>query len=124
MLDLDMGKIRNIMIYLEDNIQHKKTIQSSDIPLIKDSSDEAFQDFSEHIQLLVDSNFILASKLNIYEYRIFIISIITPEGYSFLDAARCNTIWNYIKSMLNEAEGITLATAVKTAQKRILSNIR
>lgn len=112
----DLDLLRDIMIYLEENLVPGGNIQSTNISLC-DGSDEEYKKLSEHIKLLIEDGFIETSKpMMMGGFAIFIILRITSKGHDFLDALRNDTVWNNTKEKMKEIGGFTLGIAIDIAK--------
>jgi hypothetical protein len=112
----DLDLLRNIMIYLEENLAPGGNIQSTDISLY-DGSDEEYKKLSEHIKLLIEDGLIETSKPAVMKgFTIFMILRITSKGHDFLDALRNDTVWNNTKEKMKEMGGFTLGIALDIAK--------
>jgi hypothetical protein len=112
----DLDLLRDIMIYLEENLAPGENIQSTDISLY-DGSDEEYKKLSEHIKLLIEDGLIETSKpMMMKGFAIFMILRITSKGHDFLDALRNDTVWNNTKEKMKEIGGFTLGIALDIAK--------
>ncbi|MDD5159082.1 MAG: DUF2513 domain-containing protein [Sulfuricurvum sp.] len=112
----DLDLLRDIMIYLEENLAPGGNIQSNDISLY-DGSDEEYKKLSEHIKLLIEDGLIETSKPVVMKgFAIFMIFRITSKGHDFLDALRNDTVWNNTKEKMKEIGGFTLGIALDIAK--------
>jgi len=119
----DLDLLRDIMIYLEDNLAPGEHIQSTNITLY-DGSDEEYKKLSEHIKLLIDDGLIETAKPLIAQgFSIFMINRITSKGHDFLDALRSETVWNQTKEKMQEIGGYTLGVAIEIAKGYIVKMI-
>lgn len=111
----DLDLLRDIMIYLEENLIPGGNIQSTDISLY-DDSDEEYKKLSEHIKLLIEDGLIEAKPIMVGGFAIFMILRITSKGHDFLDALRNDTVWNNTKEKMKEIGGFTLGIALDIAK--------
>jgi predicted transcriptional regulator len=113
----DLDLLRNIMIYLEDNLAAGENIESTNISLYDGSSNEEYKKLSEHIKLLIEDGLIETSKpMGMGGFTIFMILRITSKGHDFLDALRNDTVWNNTKEKMKEIGGFTLGVALDIAK--------
>lgn len=121
----NIDTIRNIMIYLEENLKPGSGgIQSTQIPLYDEKDDASFQEFSEHIKLLIDQGFIEAASTHIKGFTIHNISRITSNGHDFLDAVRKDSTWEYTKSKALEIGGSTLSLMIEIAKDYLAEQLK
>jgi len=118
----DMDLIRDIMIYLEDNLTPGKPIQSTQIPLCGDS-DEEYRVFSEHIRLLLDAELIDASEVTLKGFTIYDIQRITSNGHDFLDSLRNNIVWNKTKEAAGKVGGYTISILMDLGKEYIKKQV-
>lgn len=114
----DLDLLRNLMIYLEDNLKPNTPIQSTNILLYE--GDDEYNIMSEHITMLLDMGYIECNK-PIYPQGFKICSIIriTSNGYDFLDALRNDTTWNHVKAKASSLPGLTIGILLDLGKEYI-----
>lgn len=97
--------IRDLLLYLESNLEYHKQLYVSDIKLKNYSSDE----ISYTVERLREANFLncfdgLYSKYNLP----LSIDSITFQGHQFLDSIRDDKVWANAKTKLKSVASVTL----------------
>ncbi|MCT7647624.1 DUF2513 domain-containing protein [Aliarcobacter butzleri] len=118
----DLELIRNIMIYLEENLQPSKEINSTDLPFYNEN-DENYQLMSEHLKLIIENGYIEVIKTPIKGFTLFSITRITTKGYDFLDALRNEKVWNQVKEKTLSVGGFTLSLLVDLGKEYIKNEL-
>lgn len=119
----DLDLIRNIMIYLEKNLQPGKDINTTDLPFYNQNDDEDYQVMSEHIKLIIENGYIEVIKNPIRGFTFFYITRITTQGHDFLDALRNEKVWNQVKEKTLSASGFTLSFLVDLGKEYIKNEL-
>ena len=119
----DIEKIRNIMLYLEENLEPNKEICSTDLPFYDKLDDNDYLIMKEHITLLVESNLVEEHNVTLKGFKIFYFRRITNKGYDFLDALRNDNVWNEVKDKTVKAGGYTLSFLVELGKDYIKSEL-
>jgi len=119
----NMDLIRDIMIYLEENLTPGKPIQSTEIPLYNKENDDEYQVLSEHIKLLLDEGLVEANQMPIKGFVIYDIQRITSHGYDFLDALRDETIWSKTKDTTGKVGGYTIGILMELGKEYIKKQV-
>ena len=117
----DLDKIRNIMLYLEENLIPGKEISSSDIPYYEENNDNDYLVLTEHIRQLVEINFIEEHNIRLSGLTIYYIKRITSDGHDFIQAIKNESVWNQTKDMAKKAGGGTIPIMVEFAKEYIKS---
>lgn len=119
----DLDLIRNIMIYLEGNLQPGKEINAADLPFYNQNDDEDYQVMSEHIKLIIENGYIEVIKTPIRGFSLFHITRITTQGHDFLDALRNEKVWNQVKEKTILASGFTLSLLVDLGKEYVKNEL-
>lgn len=113
----DIELLRNIMLYLEENLMPGKSIQSTNLSsFYEESNDDSYRIFSDHIAMLLESGLIEAKPLHAGGFTIYLISRITSIGHDFLDALRADSVWAVVKQKTKQAGGATIAIMIEVAK--------
>lgn len=121
-LKRNLDLIRDIMLYLEENIDPNK-------PLFPVSKLEDLESDSgilnEHIKQLVENGFIETTKpIYMQGFTIFMdIQRITSNGHDFLDALRDDSVWNKTKEAVQKAGGFTLNMLVELGKEYLTKEV-
>lgn len=104
----DPDLIRELLNYLEENLDGINSIESTSI-LIPGYSEPQI---AYHIGLLQNASLIKAALPdNAIDESLWFITGLTWAGHEFIEAARNDTIWNKVKSKLNPAGGFVMEIA-------------
>lgn len=113
----DLDKIRDIMLYLEENLKPYSYVDASEINLYEIENNDSFLCLVEHINLLEEDNYIeVKGKTFGGNCSIF---RITSKGHDFIDTFRNDTIWNKVKEKTIIAGGYTLSFLVEAGVEYI-----
>jgi len=112
--------IRDLLLYLEKNLDYGKEIHANSITLKKYSK----SDILYTCERLLESMIINArtEKWILSEQPIIIISSISAKGYEFLDSIRSPKIWQEIKTRLKGIERLTIEIISQIAAALILES--
>lgn len=119
----DLDLIRNIMIYLEENLQPSKEINATDLPFYNRNDDEDYQLMSEHLKLIIENGYIEVIKTPMGGFTLFFITRITTQGHDFLDALRNEKVWNQVKEKTLSVGGYTLSLLVDLGKEYIKNEL-
>ena len=98
-LKLNKDCIRDLLLYLEKNLDNKSDIQVRNITL-NDYSNEELMYTAEK---LIEAQFINAvNKWDITDSHIISVISLTYKGHEFLDTIRDNIVWSKTKSFLSK----------------------
>lgn len=116
----DLDLIRNILLAIEANTNpyNRLSVQN----FVSDDYDEFM--VSGHIKLLLDCDFIEASKIAIcgQAFDDYIIKRLTMFGFDYLDSVRSDSVWDATKAKIKEvASGASLDVVKTVASSVILS---
>lgn len=88
----DIEKIRDIMKYLEENLEPRNFICAKELPLYKKDDNNDYLILSEYIKLL-EEDCLVETDGHTLDGN-FYITRITSQGHDFLDTLRSDNIWN------------------------------
>nr|DAP67149.1 MAG TPA: YjcQ protein [Caudoviricetes sp.] len=108
--------VRDVMLYLEDNLEDTYFINSESITLKKYSS----KDITYTLKKLAEAGFIEIDKVT-YENN-FNIKWMTYYGHQFLDNIRDNKVWSETKSILSKFSSVSL-NMVQNIASQVISNL-
>lgn len=97
-----------------------------DNPSINSPYEQEFARVSYHIDLLLDENFIEATRISAVGrlHDDFIIQRMTAFGHDYLDSVREESVWKHIKDKLGPyGKSVTLSTVTTVAQAYILQKL-
>lgn len=89
----DIEKIRNIMIYLENELEPKMFMSSSELPFYNEEDTKDYKNLLEHITLLVEDEMLEIIGTPCMTTGNIDIRRITSKGHDFLDTLRSDNIW-------------------------------
>ena len=108
--------VRDVMLYLEDNLEDTYFINSESITLKKYSS----KDITYTLKKLAEAGFIEIDKVT-FENN-FNIKWMTYYGHQFLDNIRDSKVWKQTKSILSTFTSTSLGI-VQNVASQVISNI-
>lgn len=89
--------VRDVMLYLEENLQDMKIIYSKDINL----ENHEYSDIIYSLKKLADAGYIFITSITMENTTV--VSAITWNGHQFLDTIRDVNIWEQTKSKVSKA---------------------
>lgn len=96
-MKLNIDCVRDILIYLEENLSYNSEIDACDIELEKYDSNEILY----CISLLYDAGYIKAITAHTFTRPVYIIQSLTFQGHDLLDKIRDKSTWMKIKSKIS-----------------------
>lgn len=109
--------VRDVLKYLENNLQYNSSIFAHEIKLQKYSS----EDILYTCEKLYEAGF-LNIKIQKYisdEVPLIMILSITYEGHQFLDNIRDDGVWKHTKNILSKFSSVSLTLVSKIAAEVI-----
>lgn len=113
--------VRDVLKYLENNLQYNSSIFAHEIKLQKYSS----EDILYTCEKLYEAGF-LNIKIQKYisdEVPLIMILSITYEGHQFLDNIRSNAIWKETKSAMKEVGSLSINIMSQVATNLISNKL-
>ncbi len=105
-MKLNYDCVREVLLYIEENLQYGQILYSSDIEL----ENYEYEDVQYTIDLLADSAYIKANKLQVLGPTLpsFHIYSLTMQGHELLDNIRDNSVWKKIKKKVSGLASVSL----------------
>lgn len=105
-MKLNYDCVREVLLYIEENLQYGQILYSSDIEL----ENYEYEDVQYTIDLLADSAYIKANKLQALGPTLpsFHIYSLTMQGHELLDNIRDNSVWKKIKKKVSGLASVSL----------------
>lgn len=105
-MKLNYDCVREVLLYIEENLEYGKIIDSDDIEL----KSFEYADIQYTIALLSESGYIKAIKIQTLSSLVptFHISSMTMQGHELLDNIRDNTVWKKIKKKISGFASVSL----------------
>lgn len=117
-MKLNQECIRDLLIYLEDNLSYTNTVNINSLSL-KDYSQE---DLIYTADKLTEANYINCIRCKGYEIPIIVAKSITYDGHKFIDNIRDNKVWAKTRGILKGFESLSVEIISETASK-VITNI-
>ncbi len=119
-MKLNQDCIRDLLLYLEDNLTYTDEIKINNLSL-KNYSKE---DLMYTADRLIEANY-LNTRIcwNFNETHIIMVKSITYQGHQFLDNLRDDKIWNKAKSILKPLKSVSIEIISKTLSNIIIQYI-
>lgn len=115
-MKLNYECVRDLLIYLEENLSYTKQINILQLEL-KDYSTEVLTYTAEK---LIEADYIDCIVSKGFQIPTIIVKSITFDGHQFLDNVRDDKIWNKTKSALNSFKSISIDIISETASKVLI----
>ncbi len=106
----DLELIRNIMMYLEQNLEYEERIGDYEVWKEFQSEENSVEKVCYHLKLIQEIRWI--NTVGLRGSKTFDIIGITNDGHDFLDSLRDVKIWEKVKHKLAEIGGYTLSIVV------------
>lgn len=104
-MKLNNDCIRDLLIYLENNLDYHEQLYVHNIKLKNYSSDE----LSYTVERLKEANFLNCSGGIYSQHNIpLAVKSITYQGHQFLDSIRDDDVWSNAKSKIKAVASVTL----------------
>ena len=111
--------IRDLLLYLEENLDYNKEINLNNINLGNYSQN----DLLYTAEKLSEANFLnTVIKWNTTSTHIIVVKSITYNGHEFLDTIRDETVWKETKSILSKVSSSSISF-ISNIAIQVLSNI-
>lgn len=94
--------VREIMLYLEDNLTFDKEIMSSQITIPEYTSEE----IQYTVNKLYEAGFLKCITFKPYKYKAIL--EITWNGHCFIDNIRDDNVWNHTKQKISKIASVSL----------------
>ncbi len=104
-MKLNQDCVRDILLYLEENLSYNDRLPAESIKLENYTMDEIHYTIS----LLCDANYIEAIPIDSLGYsRTFLIRSLTMSGHELLDNIRDNKVWKKTKETASKFTSVSL----------------
>nr|DAU57298.1 MAG TPA: MarR family transcriptional regulator, transcription factor, TRANSCRIPTION REGULATOR.05A [Caudoviricetes sp.] len=110
--------VRDLLLYLEDNLSYNKSISINSLTLKSYSQEELIY----CAEKLIEANYLICTKADGYQPPLIVARSITYSGHQFLDNIRDNTVWKETQNILSKVTSTSLSFASNIASQ-VLSNI-
>lgn len=121
LLKLNSDCVRDLLLYLEENLNFNNMVTINTLKLSNYSSD----DLIYTSQKLIEADFIecTISKVINSRYPIIKVKSITYNGHQFLDSIRDNSIWKDAKNKASKLASVSLPILQQLAASLIKSSL-
>ena len=118
-MKLNHDCIREVMLYLEENLDIGDTIDVDEIELAEYNKN----DVTYSVAKLYEAGYISGKITNSFTHSYSgFVSGITWEGHKFLDTIRDNKVWSMTKNVLSKVSSASI-TFASTVASQILTNL-
>lgn len=119
-MKLNQECIRDILLYIEENLTYENWIEASSLPLDKYSSEELIYT----VEKLIEADFLNCSTSHYIGSSLPAIRIksITYSGHQFLDNIRDDKVWKETKSIVSKVSSVSIQIISDVASK-VITNI-
>lgn len=117
-MKLDSSCVRDLLLYLEDNLSYTNTVNIQDIEL-KSYDTETLLYTAEKLEEAKFINCVIKSYVG-YEIPVIIVKSLSYNGHQFLDSIRDNQVWSKTKSIASKI-GIFTIDGLKEIAINVIS---
>lgn len=115
-LKLNHECIRDLLLYIEENLTYNDELEINKISLNNYSLEELLYTTEK----LVEADYLTCYTIEIDdEYSILLVQSITYKGHHFLDTVRDNKVWSKTKNILSFLKSVSIEITSETASKVI-----
>lgn len=108
--------IRDLLLYIEENLTYNDELEINKISLNNYSLEELLYTTEK----LVEADYLTCYTIEIDdEYSILLVQSITYKGHHFLDTVRDNKVWSKTKNILSFLKSVSIEITSETASKVI-----
>lgn len=119
-MKLNHDCVRDLLLYLENNLEYGKGININKLSL----NDYPQNDLLYTAEKLTEANFINSViRWNMNSAHIIVVKSITYKGHEFLDTIRDKTVWENTKSKASKFASISLPIIQQIASSFIQSKL-
>ncbi len=118
-MQLNYDCIRDLLLYLEDNLTYDNYISIETLKLEKYSSDELIYT----AERLTEAGYINSIISTSDDYPVIIVKSISFDGHQYLDTIRDNAIWKETKSKLSKTSSFSLSIIQQLALSIVKSKL-
>ena len=119
-MKLNQDCIRDLLLYLEDNLGYQKTLVINDLTLTPYNKTELMYTADR----LIEANYINANiGWNMQSSHVIVVTSISYQGHQFLDTIRDKDIWTKTKSKASKFASISLPILQELATSFIKSQL-
>lgn len=119
-MKLNQECIRDLLLYLEDNLSYRNNISINSLTLKEYSPEELIY----CTEKLIEANYLKCIVAHGYNPPHIVARSITYDGHQFLDNIRDDKIWKKTKSILAPIKSISIDIISKTAANVITAIIK
>mgnify|MGYP000631674527 CR=1 FL=1 len=112
-MELKHELVREIMLYLEENLTFDKEIMSTQITIPEYTSEE----IQYTVNKLYEAGFLKCKSFKAYKFKTIL--EITWNGHCFLDNIRDDNVWNHTKQKVSKLASISLPILSQVAASYI-----
>lgn len=108
--------IRDLLLYIEENLQYNDELEINKISLNNYSIEELLYTTEK----LVEADYLVCYTIEVDgEYSILLVHSMTYKGHQFLDTVRDNQVWLKTKKTLSFLKSVSIEITSETASKVI-----
>lgn len=118
-MKLDYDCVRDVLIYLENNLSYNDSYPATDIKL----SNYSMEEILYTVSLLYDANYIEAIPLETFNFKSFYIKSLTMSGHELLDNIRDNNVWKKIKDKISKVTSSASLSILNSVASAFLTDL-
>lgn len=117
-MKLDHDCIRDLLLYLEENLTYNKNISINNLTLKNYSQEELIY----CAEKLIEADYLTCTKASGYQPPLIVANSITYNGHQFLDNIRDDGVWKETKSILSKVTSTSIGF-ISNIATQVISNL-
>jgi len=118
-MKLNQDCVRDVLIFLEENLTYNDSFPATDINISAYSMEEILYTVS----LLYEAHYLKAIPINSFEFNSFFIVSLTMSGHELLDNIRDDTVWNKVKHKISSITSSVSLTILNSVASSVITDL-
>lgn len=117
-MKLDHDCVRDLLLYLEENLTYNKNISINNLTLKNYSQEELIY----CTEKLIEADYLTCTKASGYQPPLIVANSITYNGHQFLDNIRDDGVWKETKNIASTVSSTSLKV-IENIASNVITNI-
>lgn len=117
-MKLDHDCVRDLLLYLEENLTYNKNISINNLTLKNYSQEELIY----CAEKLIEADYLTCTKASGYQPPLIVANSITYNGHQFLDNIRDDGVWKETKNIASTVSSTSLKV-IENIASNVITNI-